>query len=194
MHDWVKEVAAQFPIDIVIANAGISAGTLGGAEATEQVYQIFDTNLYGVLNTILPAIEVMLAQQSGQIVLISSIAGILPMASAPSYSTTKSALKTLGDTLRVDLAKYGINVNIVIPGFIKTPLTDKNDFPMPFIKSSTEAAEIIITGIKQNKPYIYFPKAMFYLAKFISIFPRPLLDYIMKKLPAKRALQEKILN
>jgi short-subunit dehydrogenase len=192
MHKWIYSVAKQYPLDLVIANAGISAGTLGGIEGTEQAYKIFDTNLYGVLNTVLPAKEIMAKQKFGQIAIISSIAGLLPMPGAPSYSTTKAAIRILGDALRVELKKHAIKVNIIIPGFIKTPLTDVNDFPMPFLLSSSQAAKIIINGLDNNKAYIYFPKTLYYLAKFASILPRPLLDYILSIIPAKGMLKEGI--
>jgi short-subunit dehydrogenase len=192
LREWIYFISKHYVIDIVIANAGISAGSIGGYEETEQVYTIFDTNLYGVLNTILPNIEIMTKQNSGQIVIISSIASLLPLPGAPSYSTTKSAVRAFGDALRVELKKYNIKVNIVIPGFIKTPLTDKNNFPMPFLISSEKAAKKIIYGLDKNNAYIYFPKILFYLTKFISIFPRSLLDFLLAKLPQKGVLKEDI--
>ncbi len=189
MDEWITSIVVQHSLDIIIANAGISAGSLGGYEDKKQVYQIFDTNLYGVLNTILPCIDAMIKQKSGQIAIISSIAGLLPMPGAPSYSTSKGAIRMLGDALRVELKPYNIKVNIIIPGFITTPLTSKNDFYMPFVISAKDAAKIIIEKLALNRSYIYFPKTLYYLTKFISVLPRPLLDYILSKLPAKKALK-----
>lgn len=190
MNDWIKSIGKSFSLDIVIANAGISAGTLNnGTETSEQIYQIFDINLYGVLNTILPSIEIMAKQNYGQIAIISSIAGLLPLPGAPSYSTTKGAIKILGDTLRTSLKQHNIMISVVIAGFIKTPLTDKNNFYMPFLMQVDKAANIIIKKLANKCPYICFPKILYYLAKFASILPYQLQDYLLAKLPAKSGLK-----
>lgn len=187
-RSWVKEIEKKYQLDLIIANAGISAGSDGGIENFDQVNRIFETNLNGVLNTIHPAIESMKDRKSGQIVIISSLAGFRGLPSCPAYSASKAAVRVYGQALRGSLAKFGIKVNVVCPGYIKTPMTDVNDFPMPFIMSASKAAKIIKRGIAKNKPLIAFPFLFYLLIWFMSILHNRLTDIIFSKLPSKKSI------
>jgi short-subunit dehydrogenase len=111
----------QNPIDLLIANAGISAGTGTKGEGIDQLKEIYDINIYGVINSIYPAIETMKTRQNGQIVIMSSMSAFTPIPSAPAYSSSKQCISFLGLALRENLKKYNIKLSIIYPGFIKTP-------------------------------------------------------------------------
>lgn len=192
MKKHISEILESNKIDIVIACAGVSAGTLDGPETAQQTNKIFTTNINGVLNSILPIIPHMIKMRSGNIVIVSSMAGFVGLSSAPSYSASKGAVRIFGDALRGYLKNYGIFVTNVIPGYVKTPMTDVNNFPMPFMITAERAADKIISGIDKNKNTIAFPLTMFFLMKMLSLVPSSLMSYINSKLPGKPAFDEKI--
>lgn len=190
MTNFITEACMQHNVDLVIANAGISAGTLNAPESEAQVRKIFDTNLNGVLNTILPAIPFMIKKRSGQIAIIGSMAGIMGLASAPAYSASKAALENYANGMRAYLKKFNVHLSIVIPGYIATGMTQVNDFPMPLMISAERAAKLIKNGLAAKKGMIIFPKILYYFIRLISILPYGLRDLIIAKLPGKPAFHE----
>lgn len=181
----IEDIFSKNKVDILISCAGVSAGTLNKPETTKQVNEIFATNLNGTLNIIMPAMPFMIANKEGMIVLISSMAGLIGLSSSPSYSASKAAIKSFGDSLRAYLKRFNVKVSVVIPGYIATPMTEVNNFPMPFIISAERAAEIIVSGLERNKGLIVFPKIMYFTLKLLSLVPYKILDYINSKLPGK---------
>ncbi|MDR2901920.1 MAG: SDR family NAD(P)-dependent oxidoreductase [Lactobacillales bacterium] len=181
----VKKADKIKPLDLVIANAGISAGSFGKEEGSSSTRAIFQTNIIGVQNTVLSALEIFKPRRHGQIVLISSIAGFKALASCPAYSASKACVRVWGEALRGLYAPKGIKINVVCPGFIKTPLTDANTFYMPFMMSAAKAAGIIKKGIIKNKGLIDFPKIMSLPARFIAILPAFITDPVVKLFPKK---------
>lgn len=157
MDEWITQIDQLHPLDLVIANAGISGGGGEDGEPDELVYTLFDINLHGVLNTVLPVSRIMKKRGHGQIALMSSMAGFRGFPSAPAYSSSKAAVKAFGEGLRGNLAPHGIKVSVICPGFVKSRITDKNKFPMPFLMSANKAANIIKRGLQKNKPLIAFP-------------------------------------
>ena len=190
MTKYITKFCNQYVIDIVIACAGVSAGTLEGPESSSQVEVIFDTNINGVLNTIMPLLPHMIAKKSGSIVIISSMAGLIGLSSAPSYSASKACVRVFGDALRGYLKQYNVNVNVVIPGYIKTPMTDVNNFPMPFMISAKEAAGKIIKAVANNKGVLAFPIITYILLKCLSCLPNQLINYINSNLPGKPSFEK----
>lgn len=177
MNDYLQDI----DVDLVFANAGVSGGTTSNNE-----YEIFDTNIIGVLNTITPIIEKMKKIRSGRIVIISSMASFRGIASAPAYSASKACVRYYGEALNNYLKKdYNIDVNVYCPAFIKTPLTDHNKFSMPLIMSPEKAVEIMNKGLKKNKKFIIYPKCFYYGMKLLNILPFGLDDFIYSRLPRK---------
>lgn len=183
--NYIKEITKQNKIDLLITCAGVSAGTLNQPETMEQVKDVFETNLNGTLNTIMPIIPHMIANKSGTLVFISSMAGLVGLSSAPAYSASKAAVKIFGDALRAYLKKFNITICMVIPGYVETPMTEKNNFPMPLKISAQEAARIIVRGIEKKQGIITFPKVTYYLLKIFNLLPYQIIDYINAKLPGK---------
>jgi short-subunit dehydrogenase len=182
---WILERDAAEPIDLVIANAGISAGTGTGKESEAQSRAIFDINLTGVLNTIHPLIPPMTARRSGQIVIMSSLASFRGFTGAPAYCASKAAVRLYGEALRGDLARYGVRVNVICPGFVKTPMTDVNRFRMPFLMSPERAARIIRKGLEADRARIAFPWQMVLAIRLIDALPACILDRASRYTPRK---------
>lgn len=173
------------PLDLVIANAGVASGVLGAKETTQSTRTIFQTNVLGVMNTVLPAIELFKQKGAGQIALISSLAGYRGMASCPAYSASKACVKAWGEGLRGLLAPDRIAVSVICPGFIETPLTDVNRFKMPFLMQPDKAAAAIKKRLEKNPAIIAFPWQMAFSAWFGSILPAALAQPLMRRLPQK---------
>lgn len=182
---WIEACDAIAPLDLVIANAGISAGTGGGEETPAQVRAIFGVNLHGVLNTVLPASRLMKARGAGQIAIMSSLAGFVGIAGAPAYGASKAAVRIYGEALRGELAPHGVKVNVICPGFIKTPMTDVNPFPMPFLMDAQKAARIIRRGLARNLPRIAFPWPMAAVVFLLTLMPVRLRETLLRRLPRK---------
>ncbi len=191
VNNWIKKIDI---LDLVIANAGISAGTAGGSESFAQVKKIFSTNLDGVLNVIHPAIEKIKLRKNkfprGQIALVSSLAGMRGLPSSPAYSGSKAAVKVYGEGLRGNLAPFGIAVNVICPGYIKTPMTDVNDFPMPFLMSVEKCAATIKRDLAKNKSRIAFPFPLYFVVWLATLLSTKITDPIFAKLPGKKALKD----
>ncbi|MDD2839861.1 MAG: SDR family NAD(P)-dependent oxidoreductase [Rickettsiales bacterium] len=185
IKNWILECDKIRDIDLVIANAGISAGTANGNELSEQVYDIFDTNIYGVLNTIEPIIPKMIERRNGQIAIISSMSAFIGMASCPAYSASKACVLNYGQALRGYLQNFNVGVSVVCPGFIKTPLTDKNNFTMPLITTTNKSSRKIINGILENKGLISFPIIIYIFLKIVRLLPFAWINYIFSKFPRK---------
>jgi short-subunit dehydrogenase len=159
MADWLAVVDAATPIDLCIANAGISGGTGRSGETEEQARRFFAVNVDGVLNTIHPLIGPMTARGRGQLALVSSLAGFRGFPGAPAYCASKAAVKSYGESLRLTLRPTGIEVSVICPGFVRSRITQKNRFPMPFLMDADRAARIIRRGLERNKSRIAFPPA-----------------------------------
>lgn len=185
MTQWLQDFDAQYPVDLVIANAGISAGTGGTSEMAEVTRKLFATNVDGVFNTVLPLVPAMAKRGKGQVAIISSLAGIRGLPSAPAYSASKAAVRFWGEGLRGQLGKQGIGVSVVCPGYIRTPLTDVNTFPMPFIMPASKAAEIIRRGLQKNRSRIAFPLPLYIPLWFLSCLSPWLTDRFFASLPEK---------
>lgn len=183
---WIETADRRRPIDLVIANAGISGGTYGGPETAESVRAVFAVNLDGVLNTVLPLIPRLIERGRGQIALISSVAGHRGLPGAPAYCGSKAAVKVWGEALRGALAPHGVKVSVVMPGFVKSRMTDANDFPMPFLMPAERAAEIIRTGLAANKARIAFPWQMAMIMWAFGMLSPGITDRFLQRMPKKK--------
>lgn len=174
--DFINTVGVP---DIVIANAGISVGTL-----TQEVddlpafRRVFDINVMGMLHTFQPFIGAMQAAQNGRLVGIASVAGIRGLPGAGAYSASKAAAIAYLESLRVELRGSGIQVVTLAPGYIATPMTAQNPYPMPFLMPVDAAARSMVRHIARGSRYAVMPWPMGIVAAFLKWLPRPLFDAI----------------
>ena len=185
MAAWIEAAEALAPLDLVIANAGISAGTGGRGESAEQARAIFAVNLDGVLNTVLPALPAMRARGRGQIAIMSSLASFRGMAGAPAYCASKAAVRVWGESLRAWLAPEGIAVSVICPGFVTTRMTATNRFPMPFLMDVDRASRIMVAGLAANRGRIAFPWRLRALTWALAALPDRVAGRIGAGLPKK---------
>ena len=138
----------------------------------EQIEDVFKVNFFGTLNSIKAVEEYFKSKKSGIITIVSSIAGYRGLPNSTGYGPSKSALNNLAESLYFDFKRSNVRVCLVSPGFIKTPMTDKNDFKMPFLKTTEYAADKIYDGlINKNVFEIHFPKILTIILKIFSFLP-----------------------
>lgn len=164
-------VSGDLPqLDILILNAGNCEYINDAVNFDSDLFaRVITTNLISVGYCLEAWLK--LVKPGGQLVLTSSSAQFLPLPRAEAYGASKAGLSYLAKTLSIDLQNSHIDVSLIHPGFVATPLTDKNDFPMPSIISTAQAADYIVEGINKRKAEINFPKHFTYLMKLISLLP-----------------------
>lgn len=168
----VPAIEAAFgPLDMVVLNAGTYDPEREKRFSVELFREVMDVNFMGVVHGIDAVLPGMRQRRRGQIVIVSSVAGYsgLPMAAA--YGASKAALINMAESLRLDLQADGIQVTLVNPGFVKTPLTDQNSFPMPFLMDADEAARKMYAGIRSGAFEVTFPKALAVPLKIMRSLP-----------------------
>jgi NAD(P)-dependent dehydrogenase (short-subunit alcohol dehydrogenase family) len=175
MASWIS-VAGR--LDLVIANAGISAGTGGGVPETPgQTRLLVETNLLGVLNTVEPALAAMRTQAPGpdglrgRIAVISSIAAFVPAPGAPTYCATKSAVDAWTVATAAVAARDGVALTSVCPGYIRTPMTAGNRFPMPGLMDADRAAAITLRAVARGRRRVVFPWWLGLAARLLGALP-----------------------
>lgn len=177
LRAWVRAAGA----DLVIANAGISGSAADGARSAE----IVAVNVLGVIDTVEAAWPVMAARGGGQIALMGSLAGFRGMPGAPVYSASKAAVLAYGEELRPHARRAGIALSVICPGFVATPMTGRNPFPMPLLMPAERAAGIIARGLARQRRLIAFPWPLALAARAIALLPGPLADALLGRLPSK---------
>jgi len=183
-----EEIKKDFGrIDITILNAGISSRADIKEYSSAQAKKIFEINTLGIVNCIEKVLSDFMEQKNGMIVGVTSLAESRGFPKSGFYNASKSAASLLLESLRIELKPYNIKVITVKPGFVRTPMTDKNKFHMPFLMDVEKAAKIIISGIKKEKKIIQFPLPTVIGAKMFKIMPNWLFDRLMsKELPHRR--------
>lgn len=160
-------------IDLAILNAGTHTPTNAASFDLAAYIALMEVNYIGTLNCLAPVIEIMKTQGHGTIAIMGSVAGYTGLPNAGAYCASKSALMRLAETLRTELAPSGISVRLISPGFVKTPLTDLNEFPMPFLMEVDKAVERIVNGLSGNSYEIAFPRRLAWALRLMSALPAP---------------------
>jgi short-subunit dehydrogenase len=170
-------IAAQGLPDVVIANAGISVGVDTSIRGDlDQLAQTFATNNIGLAATFHPFIEGMLQRKSGRLVGIGSVAGIRGMPGHGAYCGSKAAVISYCESLRGELRGSGVHVVTICPGYIKTPMTEKNSYPMPFLMEADDFAKQSFAKIDAGSSYSVIPWQMGLVAKLLRLMPNALFD------------------
>ncbi len=189
MRVWIETIDSVHPLDLVIANAGVGLANSEVSSRAEMTETTFNINVNGVFHTVHPAIDCMMTRDKqgtkGQIAIVASLAGFVGMASSPSYSASKNAVRAYGEALRPDLAKHNISVNVICPGFVRSRITDKNKYKMPFFMETDDAAKLILRELAKDTPRIAFPKRMYWMIRFMQMLPWGLASKILNKAPRK---------
>ncbi|MDY7108835.1 MAG: SDR family NAD(P)-dependent oxidoreductase [Planctomycetota bacterium] len=182
----MKAIAAEAEdelggIDVLIANAGTHLFTKHAAFDTAEYLGLMDINYGGTLRCIEAVLPGMLRREAGCLVGMASLAGFRGLPRAAAYSASKGALINFLQSIRFHLLEHNVQVTIVNPGFVRTPLTDKNDFHMPFLMDADRAARIICSGIERGKKDIAFPIPFSWTIRFMRIIPYPIYEWIMTR-------------
>lgn len=182
-----RDFQARFGVcDIVIANAGISQGTLTEEAGDLPAFRaVFDTNVLGMVNTFQPFLAAMQAQKKGTLVGIASVAGFRGLPGSGAYSASKSAAITYLESLRVERHGSGISVVTICPGYIATPMTRSNPYSMPFLLAPERAAQLIARAIAARRRFYVLPWQMALVGSVLRCLPRPLYDFIFARAPRK---------
>jgi short-subunit dehydrogenase len=181
MAAWLTAFDDVHPVDLLIANAGISLSQNDPApESFDKVRRTFAVNLDGVLNTVEPLVGRMTARRAGQIGLISSLAGFFGRPNSASYNASKAALRVWGESIRFPLAKDGVGVSVVCPGFVTSRMSAGLAGAKPFLVSAAEASRIIRHGLARNRPRIAFPFGLVAGVWFTTLLPVRLSERILR--------------
>ena len=169
-------------IDLCVFCTGIHDPEAEKELSSKKIREIMETNFFGTLNCIMAVNSYFINKKSGHISIVSSVAGYRGLPAASGYCASKSALTSLAESLYFDFKRHSVRVSLVRPGFIKTPMTDKNKFPMPMIKSPEFAAEKMFIGLtKKNSFEIHFPITFTMIMKLLKIMPNWLYFLLVKK-------------
>lgn len=158
-------------LDMVIANAGVGSSAHAARLPLRTVVQTMNINATGAMATLMGAIPIMMGQRAGHIVGVSSLAGRRALPGTADYSASKAALSTFLEGLRLDLEPAGLRITDVQPGFVDTAMTQKNDFPMPFMWDAPRAAHYIADRLERGPGIIAFPPPLDVLTRLSRILP-----------------------
>lgn len=169
------------PVNALLACAATWSNTREDQANLPAVRASYEVNVFGTLNVIEAALGVMRPRRAGRIAIISSVAGFRGLPRALAYGSTKAALTHIAEALKFQCDPDGIVVQVIHPGFVRTPLTDKNDFPMPFLMEADAAAQRIVKGMSNNGFEITFPRRFTYLLKLLRLLPYGLYFWLVGK-------------
>ena len=180
VSDAAERLRTEFgSIDLLIANAGIG----GNDKETrtlrpEAVKKVIDINLIGAVNSVSAVLPEMIKRKSGQLVAISSLAGFRGLPKSAAYSASKAGMKAFFESVRLDVRGRGIDVTIIQPGFIKTPLTSGRSAKMPFIMELEDSIPHFLKAIEKRKRFAAFPWQLASVVRLATVFPAPIYDRI----------------
>ena len=184
--EMIKAAKSIENLDCAIFLAAIYSPHSKESKDIEFVHKMFDVNVGGAFNTVNAVQPIFEEKGKGQIILCGSVAGYRGLPYGQPYCATKAAILNYAESLKVELEPKNIDVKVISPGFVKTQLTDKNDFPMPMIIEAEDAARAIAKGMTGNSHEIHFPKRFTYLMKLIRLLPYTLYFAIARQIREKQ--------
>jgi len=178
-----ETILKDFPqIDSTVVMAAIYDADDGKQKSLSKIHKIIDVNVGGAFNVVDVLRPYYTQQKAGQLVLCGSVAGYCGLPSGQPYSATKAAIMNLAQSLRIDLEADNIEVKLISPGFVETPMTDQNDFEMPMIIKPEQAAKAIAKGLCSRRFEIHFPKRFTMIMKLLRLLPYPLYFWLTRKM------------
>jgi short-subunit dehydrogenase len=178
----LRSLSSQHVIDLVIANAGVSRELGAGleAESWEVAREVLAVNVDGAIATVAGVLPAMRRRGGGQIAIVSSLAAYFGLPVTPAYCASKAALKVYGEAMRGRLASQGIAVNVVMPGFVRTPMNKGVPGATPFLMSPEQAATRIRRGLERNRARIAFPRRLAWVMWLLSVLPAALSQRLVR--------------
>lgn len=172
VRDGVRRIESEMgPVSIAVLCAGTYEPVLARELTAAKARPVFELNLMGTMHCLEALIEPMVARKAGRIAVVASLAGYFGLPTSAIYGGSKAALINMAEALRPDLARDGVTLQIVNPGFVKTPLTDKNEFPMPFLMEVDDAVDAFYRGLKSNRFEIAFPRRFSLMLRLVQMLP-----------------------
>ncbi|MEQ9444928.1 MAG: SDR family NAD(P)-dependent oxidoreductase [Rhodospirillaceae bacterium] len=186
-HDAVKQVfktieADHGPVTQVIFNAGTHSPTPPEAFSVAPFRTLMEVNYMGAVNGLDAVLSTFIDRKAGHIAIVASVAGYGGLPNASAYGATKAALINMCESLKTQLDALGVTMSVINPGFVRTPLTNKNDFPMPFLMEPEAAAKAVYDGMARKKFEIAFPTPFVLILKFLQLLPYGLYFALVKKM------------
>lgn len=178
----VAAIEAAGPIALAILNAGTYRTSWAATLDVATVREMVETNLMGTVHGLVPVMERMIARRAGHIALVASVAGWRGLPGGGAYGATKAALINLAESLKPDLDRHGVALTVIAPGFVRTPLTAQNDFPMPFLIEADEAARIILDRLPARPFSLPLPWRMALAMGLVRLLPAPLLFTLTRRM------------
>lgn len=169
------------PIDLALLNAGTYTPTPADSFDASAVRAMMDVNVIGISNMLASLIPGMIERGQGQLALMSSVAAYRGLPMAAGYSASKAAVIAMGESLKAELDGHGVKLQVICPGFVKTPLTEQNAFPMPYLMEVEDAAERIMKGLESARFQIAFPRRFVFQLKLLQMMPDALYFPLIKK-------------
>ncbi len=170
------------PIDVAILNAGTHTPTPVKEFSVSAVRGLVEVNLMGTVHGLAALLPRMMARGDGHIAIVSSSAGFVGLPSAAAYGATKAALINMCEALKPELEPYGVRIQLITPGFVRTPLTDRNPFPMPFLMEPEVAAARIVRGLNHRRFEVTFPRRFTCWLKLLRVLPYPIQFMVTRRL------------
>jgi short-subunit dehydrogenase len=179
---WLAEFDRSHPVELLIANAGTSAGPdpASPGEPAPMTRRQIDINLVGAVNTIAPLVPAMCARGRGRIVAVASVAAYRGLPYSPGYCASKAGLRAYAEALRPSIARYGVGVTVVCPGFFSSPMTNRWEGPTPFLASGERAARYVKRGIDRGRARVAFPWPLVFGMRFCDLAPAWIGDAILR--------------
>ena len=163
--------AERGPIDVAVLNAGTHRPVSAADFTAQGLRELMEINVMGTAACLEALMPRMIARGQGRIAVVASVAGYRGLPTSAYYGATKAALINLTESLKFDLDRAGVTIQLIDPGFVKTPLTDRNEFPMPFLISADVAADRIARGLRGKGFEIAFPRAFVWILKLLRLLP-----------------------
>ena len=170
------------PLAIVVLNAGTHIPVSATELTAEPFRALIETNVMGVVHGLVAVLPRFIERRAGHVVVVASVAGYRGLPTGAAYGATKAALINMCESLKPELDPFGVRLTLVNPGFVKTPLTDKNPFPMPFLMDVDKAAARLADGLEGNRFEITFPRRFTWLLKALRLLPYPLYFALTRRL------------
>jgi short-subunit dehydrogenase len=182
MTRWLLEFDRLAPVDLLIANAGISSGTRpdGEPEGMDLALATVRTNFLGAIHTVEPLLPAMLARGRGHIAIVASVAGYRGLPDSPAYSASKAGARIYGEALRAALEPKNIQVTVIVPGFFASPMSMRFKGAQPLVVSSDRAVRMIAAGLRRKQRRIVFPRALGFALQVADLLPAWLGDRILR--------------